>query len=237
MKIIALLFILLICCSGCASIQVQDNNPTSNPITYEDSSNSTSSDAILDHESSLITKEDIKAFATTTEAISQVEFYAQYANFEEFSNGQELAEKTNLGVLIWIAPELYDEVGENALIENGNFFEVPTDVANKYLSKYFGIENYDPNIYPNYSSDTKCFNIPTAYGGPSFKVCHIEVHSIEDRLITYKCIFYKSISDSEPKYQSSFITTELLPEEYPFLRLVSISNISSDFDSLEEAIR
>ncbi len=234
-KFFAVILSLVICFSGCTNIETQDNSSQPNSTTQENPYDSASSNVLSDYDVSVITENDIKSFSTTSEAIQQIEYYGQYANFGEFSDGQELAEKSKLDILIWIAPELYNEVGEEALIANGNFFEVPIDIANRYLYKYFGIENYDPNIYLNYSADTKCFNIPTSYGGPAFKVCQVEVHAIKDHFITYKCVFYKSIFDDNPKYQSSLITTELLPDEYPFLRLISVSSISPEFDSIEEA--
>lgn len=237
MKNFVVILLLLLCFSGCSSMLKQNENNQSNSVIQEDTSTSTSSNMTSDYDIPVVTENDVESFSTTSEAIQQVEFYGQYANFEEFSDYQELIEKTNLDILIWIAPELYNEVGEEALIANGNFFEVPIDIANRYLYKYFGVENYDPNIYLNYSADTKCFNIPTSYGGPSFKVCQVEVHSIKDNFITYKCVFYKSIFDDNPKYQSSLITTELLPDEYPFLRLISVSSISPEFDSFEEAVK
>ncbi len=178
------------------------------------------------------------AFVDSEAAREQSMFFAKWGNEQAFKNGEEFVLNSDLYVLWWFAPELYDEFGESGSVEDGFFFSVPKSVIDKLLFKYFGVESYDPEKSPCYRKENGSFYLSLSSEGAPWVIDHIEVQDIGENIVTYKYAFHYGIFDDSPgPFQAAYMTLETLKDNGEiFFRLVSKSGITKEFHSPEESL-
>ena len=181
------------------------------------------------------TYEETLAFIETDEAQKQAESFCRWDNLCEFSSAGD-TDITDI-FLIQFGHDMYLELGESAVTEDGFFIAIPKELADRYLYKYFGIVDFDPNRSQYYSAETNCYNLPEATDGAKYFTNSVEAVSVSGNTVVYKCVFNAGIyGDSPTRYYASLMTMQALKDgDETFLRLLSNQNRTDCFYSAEEA--
>ena len=171
------------------------------------------------------TNEEARLFADTEEALDYVFFFASWANHKNYQSTEELLQNGALGVCRWLVPELLNTRIEE-MDEHGDFTLSKTEVS-KYVYCYFGVELANP----------KKETIPTAVEGAPYDIHEIALVGVEGNVAKFKCVFNKGLYEEGPTpFKASFMSFEVMKSgEKIFLRLVSITNMTEEFKTAEEA--
>jgi len=171
------------------------------------------------------TNEEARLFADTEEALDYVFFFASWANHKNYQSTEELLQNGALGVCRWLVPELLNTRIEE-MDEHGDFTLSKTEVS-KYVYCYFGVELANP----------KKETIPTAVEGAPFDIHEISLVGVEGNVAKFKCVFNKGFYDGEPApCKACYMIFEVMKSRNnTFLRLVSITDMTGEFKTAEEA--
>ncbi len=181
------------------------------------------------------TYEETVAFIETNEAREQAEEFGRWNNWGEFSAAAGTVDTDSF--LLQFAQDMYSEIGESLPANDGLFIAIPKEIGDKYLYKYFGINNGDGNGSSYYCAETNSYNLPEAHCGARYFVDSVQAVSAAENTVVYKCVFNEgTYSDSPTRFYTSLMTTEALKDSGgTFLRLVSVQSRTGPFDSVEEA--
>ena len=161
-KIICFALVFAMLFSGCSRWSVEIVDPTK-PVEGESELAGSKADIpeTIDEFIRECENTEAEKFMYTEEAKKQIEFFTSNCAHIDFVSSED----ADSSVLNWFSQDIYSQVGEGALTENGNKFEFSKELGNHYLFKYFGVE-YEPaedDFY--YNSETGNYWLGTAGGG------------------------------------------------------------------------
>ncbi len=171
------------------------------------------------------TDEEAESFTKTEEALDYVFFFASWANHRNYQNMEELLQNDALKVCRWLVPELLNTRIEE-MDEYGDFTLSKSEIS-RYIYCYFGVE----------LANSKKETIPTAVEGAPFDIHEISLVGVEENIAKFKCVFNKGFYDGEPApFKACYMTFEVMKSsDKTFLRLVSVTDMTEEFKTVEEA--
>lgn len=215
-KIICFALVFAMLFSGCSRWSVEIVDPTK-PVEGESELAGSKADIpeTIDEFIRECENTEAEKFMYTEEAKKQIEFFTSNCAHIDFVSSED----ADSSVLNWFSQDIYSQVGEGALTENGNKFEFSKELGNHYLFKYFGVE-YEPaedDFY--YNAETGNYWLGTAGGGaPNEFISHYFYMSNENYVTVH--VIYKNFGGS---YGHSSMGMEILESaEGKFLRLLSV---------------
>ena len=218
-----------------SEVSLDISDYTSSSVS-EDSSIENSQDKalLLDIEGEITncTAEETSEYLETDEAKKLATFFGMCINKQSFSIPLELMENAS-SAFFWFMQDTMLDIGN--VDDNGAIVALKKSVANEYLEKYFGIQNYNPEDYEFYDKYSGEYQFPHPAGKTMWIVQDIKLESIEENECTFRYV-YSYVAD-EPPYWSARITFEVMKDENGvFLQLVSCTDVVSEVATIQEAI-
>ena len=166
------------------------------------------------------TAEETEEFVNSKEAMDDLFAFAAWVGEKDFESPKEVFSSY---VLWWFSEEIFEAAGgEEALYENGQFFAVDVELAEKYFKRHFGMDEDD--VADDYNSDGKFakYKMPVSVGKAPTRYLSAQVSSVEENRVVYSVLILKGEDETGKTFVLTEITCDVLKDEEGFfLRLVS----------------
>lgn len=173
------------------------------------------------------TAEEAEEFMNSEAAVDDLFRFASWVGEKNFESPKDVFSSYTLW---WFNKELYIAMGEEeALYENGHFFAIDVELAEKYFKRHFGMDEDDVKDDYNSAEKGAGYKLPVSGGGAPNKFLSAKVESIEENRVKYTVLLLIRADELGKIFAITEMTCDVFKDaEGMFLRLVS-NEVTEEF--------
>ena len=177
----------------------------------------------------------VSEFLETEYAKKYLEFFLPLICNEDFEEPNGVFVPETLWKFLWSIEDI-SQYGYWKIEDGREVFHLPKDSADFLMERFFGVTEYETEDY-NFDPKTQTFFYAFARDAFDWDLDVVEIYSIRDNVVTYKCVYHYPIFDYVPgPFYTSLASLEVLEDENGFFfRAASCSVCKEEFETVEAA--
>lgn len=172
------------------------------------------------YEAKKVDKYEAESFFYSEEGYEDMAFFAGWLGTKTFESTEEFVSSESL---YYFMDKLYGTLGEEAMYDDEVFLQIPRELGDKYLLKFFGVD-YEPKEDEfNFDSETGDYKVATFGGGiPNALLSYDNPRNIEENRFSVKMLLLVWQDELGKQFVSSEMVFDVMEDDDgKFLRLVS----------------